>query len=277
MTNILLFPSLTLFSFLFLTTIEVDCSFISILPCDMIQGVPALFDCFFLEEKISNQLVWQQQHATAPQCAVASGFFLWAMMGFIPICFWDCNVVFGFLDGCFATFLFVFTGNISQFFAWDIVDWFFLVTDVLQGESTINACFDFDKLFCHDWSLQVDCFIYLFLSHNLSRALASFFPGFLFSQQTAWRGKIKNNNQPVHIISRQSASAHDVQCKGGLKVVYFDFLTGKDNLATFSLATFCEEKTKLAINLFLEWCTTSIDHFLIPQCAQYVTLLNKNQ
>jgi len=119
-------------------------------------------------------------------------------------------------------------------------------------------CFDFVKLFCYNQLLQVDCFIYLFLYHDLSRALSSFFPGFFFSQQTAQRGKIKNNNQPVRIISRQSA--HDVRCKGSLKVVYFVFY-GRVIWHPFFLATFCEEKTKLAINLFLEGCATSICFF----------------
>jgi len=62
-----------------------------------------------------------------------------------------------------------------------------------------------------------------------------------------------------------------------LIIFYFYFLTGKGNLAPFFLATFCEEKTKLAINLFLEGCATSIDHFGILQHAQYTTLPNKNQ
>ncbi len=34
------------------------------------------------------------------------------------ICFGACDVVVGFLDGCFVTFLFIFTSIVSQFFAW---------------------------------------------------------------------------------------------------------------------------------------------------------------
>jgi len=52
----------------------------------------------------------------------------------------------------------------------------------------------------------------------------------------------------------------------------FCFFNGRVIWHPFFLATFCEEKTKLAINLFLEGCAAGICFLFISQHAQYATL-----
>jgi len=230
-----------------------------ILPCDVIQGV-FCFDCdvvaFWQQDKNNNQIVWQQQCATTPQCAVASVCF-----SFLPVMPWGfgslflaCNIVVGFLDHCFATLLSIFyTATSAIFCAWDTLLIFSGQPMFCRGKSTINVCIDLDKLFCvamlhGNWLPQLIVYLLIFISQPVKD---SGFQVVGFSWQTPWQGKIKSNNKPVHIASGQSATALQCEMLGwgpqGWLFLIFDFdLTRDGHMASliFCLQHFVRGKQK---------------------------------